>query len=441
MRLSDYVKIFTLNDNTRAYYHSLRMIPVYLTQEEHTKLQSALEKGELPDLPQSILDTLKDCHILVDDETGLIEAARNLVPEPYICMAYFILTEQCNMACKYCFLGNASKSPRITDYPMSVEIAEKGLHFFAEQTRKVPEYFNEEKSIIFYGGEPLMSFETLRFVVKKCRELQRDNLISDKIAFMMVTNGLLLTPEKISFLRDNNVSVSVSLDGAGKCANSSRVDRAGRETYSRVIEALRLCMSMGLNASLSVTLTDDAIDNIDALIELLTEMEVKSLCFNILHRTKNFPVNDEYYVRASRFVSDFYRRTKALGIYEERFMRKLRAFSKQKLYFADCGACSGNQIVITPDGNVGLCQACTEDRRYFITSVDNLEYDLRNDKTIRDFVNSSPIFRESCRKCEALGLCGGGCPVNAPETFCIHAKYTLDFLIRELYYVMNKHAQ
>ena len=248
----------------------------------------------------------------------------------------------------------------------------------------------------------------------------------------MVTNGLLLTPEKISFLRDNNVSVSVSLDGAGKRANSSRIDRAGRETYSRVIEAIRLCLSMGLDVSLSVTLTDDALDDMDALIELLNETGIKSLCFNILHGTRNFPVNDEYYVKASRFIAEFYRRTKTLGIYEERFMRKLKAFSKQKLYFADCGACSGNQIVITPDGNVGLCQACTEDRRYFITNIAEKgpEYDLRNDKTVRDFVvKSSPIFRESCRNCEALGLCGGGCPVNDPETFCIHAKYTLNFLI------------
>ena len=152
MRLSDYVKIFKLSDNTRAYYHSLRMIPVYLTQEEHFKLQSALEKGELPDFPQSTLDTLKDCRILVDDETGLIESARSLVPEPYICMAYFILTEQCNMAFKYCFLGNSSKTPRVTDYPMSIETAEKGLRFFAEQTRKVPEYFSEE------GGREALSF-------------------------------------------------------------------------------------------------------------------------------------------------------------------------------------------------------------------------------------------------------------------------------------------
>ncbi|MBQ7155406.1 MAG: FibroRumin system radical SAM peptide maturase [Synergistaceae bacterium] len=441
MKLSDYVKVFTMNDGTHAYYHSLRMIPVYLNEHEHSELQASLTAGRPPSLPQSTLEALTECRILVDDEPELLEAVRKLVPEPYICMAYFILTEQCNLACKYCFLGNAGKKPRVTNYPMSKETAEKALMFFAEQTRKIPKYFGEEKTIIFYGGEALLNFETLRFTVDKCRELQARRLITRNLSFMMVTNGLLLSPEKIAFLRDNNVSVSISLDGADERANSSRIDRSGRTVYSRVLEALRLCISMGLNVSLSVTLTEESLDGMDALITLLQETGINSLCFNILQRTGDFFVRDEYYVRASRFLAEFYRRTKSLGIYEERFMRKLKAFANQRLYFADCGACSGNQIVITPDGQVGICQGCTEDRRYFVTDINHPEYDLRNDSTVREFVKRSPVFREECVKCEALGLCGGGCPVNAPETFCTHAKYTLQFLINELYSVMHKQAQ
>ena len=437
MRLSDYVSIFTLNDGTRAYYHSLRMIPVYLNEHEHFELQRALTAGESPELPQNVLDSLTDCRILADDESGLIETVQNLVPEPYICMAYFILTEQCNLACKYCFLGNAEKKPKVTDYPMSIETAEKALIFFAEQTRKVPEYFDEEKSIIFYGGEPLINFETLRFTVEKCRELQRMKLITDNLSLMIVTNGMLLNPENISFLRDNNVSVSVSLDGADERANSSRIDRNGKSVYQNVLERIKLAVSMELNVSLSVTLTEETLDDMNALIKLLSYTGINSLCFNIMQKTKDFYVSDDYYVRASEFIAEFYRKTKSMGIYEERFMRKLKSFAGQKLYFHDCAASSGNQIVITPDGHVGICQGCTEDRRYFITDINHPEYDIRNDDTVREFVNCSPVFREECRKCEAIGLCGGGCPVNYPETFCTHAKITLDFMIRELYALMK----
>ena len=434
MKLSDYVKVYRINDDAFAYYHSLRMIPVYVSRCEHELIQS----GKFRDIQRGTLDALRECRILVDgDEAGLIESVQRLMPEPYICIAYFILTEQCNLACRYCFMGNASERPKATDYPMSIETAEKALLFFAEQTRKAPEYFDEEKSIIFYGGEPLLNFEAMKFTVERCRELQQEGRITRNLNFTAITNGFLLDRENISFMRDNNIDVSVSLDGAGEESNSSRVDHAGKTVYRTVIEKLGLAASMGLPVSLSVTITESTLDDMAGLIEFLDETGIKSLCFNIMQRIKDFHVGDEYYARASNFITEFYRRTKRRGIYEDRFMRKLKSFASQKFYFADCAACSGNQIVITPDGRVGICQGCAEDRRYFITDVNSPEYDVRNDKTARNWLKKSPFFRKECRKCEALGLCGGGCPVNSPETFCIHAKSTLEFLVRELYSVMQ----
>lgn len=437
MKLSDYVKIYCINDNVYAYYHSLRMIPVYLDKSEH----DAINEGRINSLHENTIDTLRKCRILIDDneEDGLIERVQKLVHEPYICIAYFILTEQCNLSCKYCFLGNANpqRKTKVTDYPMSIETAEKALLFFAEQTRKIPGYFNDEKSIVFYGGEPLLNFETLRFTVEKCRDLQKEKIITGSLKFMMITNGLMLNRENIEFLRDNDVSVSVSIDGAGERANSSRVDYTGKIVYQNVLEKIKLSVSMGLNVSLSVTITEETMNEIDSLIEILNDTGIKSLCFNILQRTDDFYVDDDYYVRATGFITEFYRRTKSFGIYEERFMRKLKSFTSQNFYFHDCAASSGNQIVITPDGQVGICQGCTEKRKYFLTNINHPEYDICNDDTVQKFLKLSPVFREECRKCEALGLCGGGCPVNYPETFCTHAKMTLDFMIRELYSQMK----
>lgn len=60
----------------------------------------------------------------------------------------------------------------------------------------------------------------------------------------------------------------------------------------------------------------------------------------------------------------------------------------------------------------------------------------------------SPINNLKCMDCEALGICGGGCPINASNNssddvftaidqgFCIHAKKTLDFMIKDLYNIL-----
>ena len=200
MKISEYAKIFcidNIDDINYAYYHSLRMIPVYLNENEH----KALQAGIFAELQGSLIDSLRECRILVDDdEDDLILNVRNSAPKPCICIAYFILTEQCNLACKYCFLGNASSCRhKITDYHMSRETAEKALLFFAEQTSKQPGNFDSSKDIIFYGGEPLLNFNVLKFIVDKSRELQKSKIITENLTFSIVTNGMLLDPEIIFF--------------------------------------------------------------------------------------------------------------------------------------------------------------------------------------------------------------------------------------------------
>ena len=60
----------------------------------------------------------------------------------------------------------------------------------------------------------------------------------------------------------------------------------------------------------------------------------------------------------------------------------------------------------------------------------------------------SPLTNEECKSCIALGNCGDGCPYSAYQTngrldaldkkFCIHAKATTCFLIRDLWEQIKK---
>ena len=45
MKLSDFVKVYALDGGIYAYYHSLRMIPVYISESEHNALQSGQPEG------------------------------------------------------------------------------------------------------------------------------------------------------------------------------------------------------------------------------------------------------------------------------------------------------------------------------------------------------------------------------------------------------------
>lgn len=449
MKLSKYVTRYNLGEYT-AFYHSLRMKPVFLTSEETKLLDEWINKNNELKLSQEVLNALKEYLILVETDDGIIEWVQEHADKPYTCLAYFILTEQCNLACKYCFLGNSSnsKDSNITNYPMSKETADKALEFFGLQTKQDMSQFDDEKEIIFYGGEPLINFETLKYVVDRSKYYQEKRIIGRNLNFSMVTNGLLLDEEKIQYLIDNNINVSISIDGADEETNSSRVGKNGNPSYKKLISKLKLAKSMGLNFGLSITLTDNTIKDINKLLQFLEELDSMSICFNILLKNKDYETDNSYYINATEFIIEFYKKTKDIGIYEERFMRKLKAFSESKIYFSDCAATSGSQIVITPDGQVGICHGCTEKREHFIGDIFDENFIVKDNSEVIQWSKCIPVFKNECMECPALGICGGGCPINAKKihnteninaidsNFCIHAKNSLEFLIKELLKIM-----
>ena len=457
MQLSKFVKIYKIGDDY-AYYHSLRMKPVYLSMHEHEVLQKALKTHQTPALDPEVIKQLSDFIIVVNnekDDTQTLENVKKHIPKPYISIAYFILTEQCNLACKYCFLGNGAKRDSmqpIFSGKMSKKVAEQAVRYFARQTGYDKEHFSDKKEIIFYGGEPLLNFETLTYVIEICKQSQRKGVLTSNLGFSVVTNGTLLTDEIIRYFIENNVVVSVSIDGADELSNSNRVDKLGKPVFNKLIGRIAAAKSKGLDIGLSITLTETILDNIESLIHFLMFYDIHDVSFNILMKTDGFSIRTDYFKRATAFIIDFYEKTQQSDVYEDRFNRKLSAFINSQVYFSDCAATSGSQIVVTPSGDVGICHGCTGDGNYIIGNINDNQIIQENEEIVR-WSQITPINHETCLSCEALGICGGGCPVNAikgrggnlyeaiDDTFCVHAKDTLAYLIHKLHDYMIQEVQ
>jgi uncharacterized protein len=89
-------------------------------------------------------------------------------------------------------------------------------------------------------------------------------------------------------------------------------------------------------------------------------------------------------------------------------------------------------------------------RKNFVSSVNDELFDARTNSVFMEWAQLTPINKTECLSCEALGICGGGCPINAmhskqgntihsrDDRFCVHAKKTLDFLIKDLHRIISK---
>ena len=120
------------------------------------------------------------------------------------------------------------------------------------------------------------------------------------------------------------------------------------------------------------------------------------------------------------------------------------------MLFTGCGATAGGQLVVAPNGRVGICHGCLYNKQYFVTDIYNEDFNAQEDPTFVEWSQLTPVNRDECQECEALGICGGGCPINAmnskpgntihsmDERFCVHAKKTLNFMINDLYRIISE---
>ncbi|MDD3746881.1 MAG: FibroRumin system radical SAM peptide maturase [Anaerostipes sp.] len=461
VKLSRYAHTFEL-DGAVALYHSLRMKPVYLNRESYENLQAWLAGSfcntleEASDAIKKEVNELAKFKILTrtdDEDEKVLKFVKSKIPKPMINVCYMILSEQCNLACKYCFLGNndSEKRSNFTLESMSKETADKVIDFFIRQI-KLSDLDDEDNKpvIIFYGGEPLVNYEVLVYIAEKINALRRTEKCIKNTELSMVTNGLLLTDERIIRLKELGVSIGISIDGFNEEANKMRVDLAGNPVYSRILKTLDRCKELGANASLSVTLSEETIKNKSDILQLVDNYGVHSFGFNIMMSSEEFVLPQTYNEAAAQFILDEFVELRKRGIYEDRIMRKLKAFSKAQVYFSDCAATAGGQIVIAPNGQVGICHGCLHDKKYFVADIWNDDFDATKDKNFIEWSQLTPINKEECQDCPALGICGGGCPINAmnlkngntihdlDERFCVHSKMTLEFLIKDLYRIITE---
>ena len=459
VKLSRYTHVYDLGEDI-ALYHSLRMKPVYLTKKAYKDLQDWLaspfcnSKDNAPESLTSEIAELIKCKILTqteDEDDRVLRFIRSRISPPAINVCYMILSEQCNLACKYCFLGNNDKTKRhqFLSQNMSVETADKAIDFFIKQIKLSDlDDENNKPTIIFYGGEPMVNFPVLVYIAEKINHLRTKEKCLKHAELSMVTNGLLLTEEKLLKLKELGVSIAISCDGFTEKANEMRVDVNGSPVFTRILEKLDLCKKLGVNVSLSVTLSEETIRDTVDILNLVNNYDVKSFGFNILMSSDSFVLPESYNEAAAQFIIDEFIELRKLGIYEDRMMRKLDSFSKAQVYYSDCAATAGGQIVVAPNGQVGICHGCLFDKKYFVTTIDDEEFDATKDPTFIEWSQITPVNHKSCLTCPALGICGGGCPINAmnlrpgntihsiDERFCVHAKKTLDFFIHDLYRII-----
>jgi len=351
---------------------------------------------------------------------------------------YLILTEGCNLKCKYCPFSKFESSG-CNPSSMSLSIAKKGIDFWVNTHDGS---FGPKRiyNIIFYGGEPLLNSKVLRKSLDYIHLLRSKNKLLTNLRILLDTNGTLLTKRLALLLKKHKVEVTIALDDFSPINDIYRVDFEGKGTFKKVIKVLKMLRDLDVTTYLSTALTPENLEKIKDFPKYLKEYKIKGLGINIIRgysfregRSKGKVNFNDYQNKSAQIIEKFFWSSKDKGIIEFQAYRRYFAFNSKTFYANNCGG-FGEHIVIHPRGEIGNCPWTTS---YLLGNISKEKnYSLIKKKNFFFTRKENlPLYNKECLRCEAISICGGKCvwaddlSKGKTRSFCILSKRILQSLI------------
>ncbi|MGC5327117.1 radical SAM peptide maturase, CXXX-repeat target family [Brevibacillus sp. SYSU BS000544] len=217
--------------------------------------------------------TLANSACSSDNREGRGIVARNIT---------FIVTEQCNLACTYCYETHK------TTKRMSKEVAKQAVDFIFDK-EKINGYWGDESQGVildFIGGEPLLEIDLMDYIVEyfKFKAFQLKHPWFTNYMISVSTNGTLFLSNKVQRFMERNpgkVSMSISIDGNKDLHDACRVFHDGRGSYDVVEKAVKKNVSLG-NVYTKMTVSPFNIQHLVEAIQNLWDLGLKGGMMNVV---------------------------------------------------------------------------------------------------------------------------------------------------------------
>lgn len=427
IKLSKYYHAIKMEEGY-AIFNSLLLDVIYVSESELREIEGL-------SVNDSMIDIFLRKGIYVRDSLS-DEKALEAIKRRYIAtvgdvrMLYIIMTDSCNLNCDYCLINKNPYNIHV-QRTMSDTTARNAIMKFAHYLcdRGV-----SSGEIVFFGGEPLIRFES----IKQCVEYAESFPVNFK--FSVVSNGTLLNKEIASFFSRHNVNIGLSIDGPKQINDKHRVYFVGDDSvYDKVMASLELLRQSQCQHGISLTLTDEVLTNSSDIVRWLSNLKL-DVFFNLFH----FGANDDWASKSERaadFLIKTYDELSTYGIVSERVERQVKGFLSDDFVFSDCGAKGCRQITVKTNGDICICHADASTDNGVLGNIDVDSIESISDKIRKNFYGAVgiPIFEESCLACPAIRMCGGGCVQIAQEishgtkfiddSFCKYVLKTFSWLL------------
>lgn len=335
------------------------------------------------------------------------------------------LGECCNLACKYCFERQCSSTPESV---IEISILYDKIVSIIDQIE------SKLVNIAFYGGEPLLYFNRLKYIVERLSENQ-----THSFKYGITTNGTLLNHEILTYLNINKFHIHLSIDGPKHVMDLNRVDKNGKSIFhclNYIITNIPQCYDITARMTITSNNIDYFAHSIDYLIGLGfcdrkrrikfdfdATQEWSKVDFELIRREfdKCFEILISHYESGGCSVI-------------EPLYKVIKNKQAPSIY------CGGGlfSIHIQPDGSFYPCNRLTpsHDNDFYLLKINEL---CELDK-IRGIFIKTMNRKKECFSCQAFNYCKYECPA---KFFAYSKKFNevdefLCFLTKNIYMIGYK---
>ncbi|HAQ40084.1 MAG TPA: thioether cross-link-forming SCIFF peptide maturase [Clostridiales bacterium] len=319
------------------------------------------------------------------------------------------MTHDCNLRCEYCFASQGSYNGERAF--LSYETGKKALEFLVKNSGT-----RRNLEVDFFGGEPLMNFETIKKLVEYGRPLEKE--YNKHFRFTVTTNGVLLDDEKIDYINENMDNVVLSIDGRKSVNDRMRKTANEKGSYDVIVNNFKNFVSKRMDKDYFARGTftaynTDFSEDVKHMRELgFDKISVEPV---VAKPEEKYALKEEHldvlkseYEKLARFYIDSYKDSDRRFQF---FHFNIELDGGPCIYKRSIGCGAGTEyIAVTPTGDFYPCHQFVGQEEFIIGNVDD---GITNDDVVNKFRNVSVNEKPVCKDCWAKYYCSGGCHANA----------------------------
>jgi len=324
-------------------------------------------------------------------------------------------TPFCNINCRYCYLPQRDAT---TVMPLETVIAlfEK---IFASG------WSSPCLTIIWHAGEPLVLPISYYKAAFEAIEARRPPSI--QLRHCVQTNGMLLTQDWCDFIKKWHIGVGVSIDGPRHLHDANRVTRAGKGTFDRTLDGIRLLRRENVPFHVITVLSEKSMHAPEEMLDFYISEGIDDVCFNV-EESEGIHISG---LLSSSNPADSFRHfldrfwTLSRQSSQIQFIREIDGMIT-RIFRPECASPDNAQV--EPFGMVNVdCHGNVSSFSPELLGYKNAKYNdfivgnILSD-SLEDMLRSASMLAmkqdiaagvEACRKeCDYFSVCGGGSPVN-----------------------------